>query len=83
MGGSGGLLGLLLLPLTGPARGLVFVLEQLREMVDKELYDPKTLERNLMEVRVLYELGEIAEEDYLRAEKALTERLAELRQEGW
>ncbi|MDP2859768.1 MAG: gas vesicle protein GvpG [Bacillota bacterium] len=83
MGGSGGLLGLLLFPLTGPVRSMIFVLEQLRELVDKELYDPKTLERHLMEVRVLYELGEIAEEDYLRAEKTLTERLAEIRQEGW
>ena len=75
---------LLLLPITGPAKGLLFVLEQIRDAADRELYNTEALERQLMEARMLYELGELEAADYERLEAQIVGRLTEIRrqQEG-
>lgn len=77
-----GLLDLVFLPVTAPLRGLRFILEQIRDAADRELYDPAAVERKLIEARVLYELGEMPAAEYQEIEAMVTERLREIRQEG-
>lgn len=78
---DGGLLTWLLLPVTWPGILLTFALNHLAETIDRELYDPKTLEKRLIEARLLYELGEMSQGDYDRLESEIVRRLTELEQE--
>ena len=68
------LLDLLLLPVSLPVRGFVLLLEQVRSAADRELYDPDTVGRNLVEQQLRYEMGEIGEPDYRWALSQLSAR---------
>lgn len=77
---------LLLFPITGPARGLLFIAEQIRDQVDEERRGRSgDIEDELMSLAIRYELGELTEEAYAEQESALLERLNEVRneQEDW
>jgi hypothetical protein len=77
---------ILLLPVTGPIRGLHFIFEQIREQVDEEqLSESGQIQDELMSLASRYELGELSEQTYAEQETALLERLNELRsdQEYW
>lgn len=65
----------LLFPVVGPRRGLQFILEQIREQVDAEMFDQGQVERKLIDLHLRYDLGEITEDDFSRRE---TEMLQEL-----
>ena len=70
----------LLLPLMGPARGLYFILEQIRAQVDEEqLSQSSDIEDALMSLAMRYELGDLSEQAYAEQEAALLERLNEIR----
>jgi hypothetical protein len=71
--------GLLLLPITGPVRGVQFVLEQIKAEVDAEQLDEGRVEAELMELSVRHDLGEISDEDYAEQEAALLEQLDAIR----
>jgi hypothetical protein len=66
--------GLLLLPLA-PVRGTVWVAERLLEQAEQEFYDEGAIRALMMEVQAAREAGEIDEEEALRAEDVLLERL--------
>ncbi len=70
---------LLLLPVTGPYRGLRFLLEQIQEEAYAELYDERGIQAALMALGLSLDQGEIAEDEYLAAEAALLERLSQAR----
>ncbi|MBI3976774.1 MAG: gas vesicle protein GvpG, partial [Chloroflexi bacterium] len=70
---------LLLLPITGPARGLVFVLEQIKERVDAEQLDEGLVEDELVTLSLRHDLGEVDDADYFAQETALLERLNAIR----
>lgn len=70
---------LLLFPVTVPMKGFLFVLDQLQEMVDTELFDEQRLYRNLMELEMSFELGDISEADYQAQHSRLLARLQELK----
>ena len=77
---------ILLFPVTGPVRGLYFILEQIRDQVDAEESEAGSqIQEELMDLAIRYELGEIAEQAYAEQESALLERLNEVRnaQEYW
>lgn len=77
---------LLLFTVTGPARGLLFIAEQIRDQVDEErLSESSDIEDEFMSLAIRYELGELSEEAYAAQEAALLERLNEVRsgQEDW
>ncbi|HEY7419797.1 MAG TPA: gas vesicle protein GvpG [Ktedonobacteraceae bacterium] len=77
---------LLLFPFTGPARGLLFIAEQIRDQVDEERQGQSgDIEDELMSLAICYELGELTEEAYAEQESALLERLNAVRteQEDW
>lgn len=69
---------LVLWPVTLPMGGFRFLLEQIRDVVNEELYDPDTVRRHLLELQMRYEMGEVEEEQYQVEWSVLTERLTEI-----
>jgi hypothetical protein len=74
----------LLLPVTGPARGLRFIAERVKEQVDAQR-DPvrraQQVQAELIRLSVRRDLGQISEDEYAAQEKALLEQLNALRAE--
>lgn len=66
--------GLLTLPLA-PARGLVWVLDQVVEEADAQLHDPRRIRAELADAATALERGEIDEQTYDELERELLERL--------
>ena len=68
----------LLLPITGPVRGLRFIAEQVKEQADAEL-DPRRraeqIQAELIRLSVQRDLGQISDDDYVAREAALLEQL--------
>lgn len=73
------LTGLLTLPLA-PVRGTVWIAERLIEEAERELGDESAIRRQLTELEVRYELGEISDEELAEAEDALLSRLVAIRE---
>jgi hypothetical protein len=76
----GFLINLLTFPVLGPIKGVMWIAEKVVEQADKELYDEDKLRGLLMELELRFELGEMAEQEYLAAEELLLERLKVARQ---
>ena len=74
----------LLLPITGPIRGLQFIAEQVKDQVDAEL-DPARraaqVQAELLRLSVRRDLGQISEDEYAAQEAALLEQLNALQAE--
>ncbi len=66
--------GLLTLPLA-PLRGTVWVLEKVAEQAEAELYDEGNIRRQLEELQLAFEMGEIGEKEFEESEDELLERL--------
>src|SRR5918912_3652162 len=74
----------LLLPITGPVRGLRFIAEQVKEQVDAER-DPvrrsEQVQAELIRLSVRRDQGQISEDEYAAQEAALLEQLNALQAE--
>jgi hypothetical protein len=74
----------LLLPITGPIRGLRFIAEQVKDQVDAEC-DParraEQVQAELLRLSVRRALGQISEDEYAAQEAALLEQLNALQAE--
>jgi len=70
---------LLLLPVAGPGRGLMFVLEKIKDQVDAEMLDEGRIQDELVALSLRCDLGEIEETDYLAREAVLLERINAIR----
>jgi hypothetical protein len=74
----------LLLPVTGPVRGLRFIAEQVKEQVDAER-DParraEQVQAELMRLSVRRDLGQISADEYAAQEAALLAQLNALQVE--
>lgn len=70
---------LLLLPVTGPYRGLRFLLESIQERANAEFFDPSRIQADLMALGLRLDSGELSEDEYLDAEAILLERLNQAR----
>ena len=55
--------------------GIYKLLETVYEYAEKELYDEDTLKKKLMELHVLFELGDVDETEYDELEEKLLEQL--------
>ncbi|MFD5694756.1 gas vesicle protein GvpG [Streptomyces rubiginosohelvolus] len=66
--------GLLLLPLA-PARGVVWIAEQLQETAERELYDPGVIRAQLAELNRDLDDGLIDLEEFEAEEEKLLDRL--------
>src|SRR5438270_13649167 len=67
--------GLLTLPLA-PVRGVMWVAEQVTEEAERQLYDEDRIRAELLQLELDAEEGKIDEEEQLRKEQELFERLA-------
>jgi len=73
------LTGLLTLPLA-PVRSTVWIAERLIEEAERELGDETAIRRQLTELEIRHDLGEISDEEFAEAEDALLVRLVAARQ---
>jgi Gas vesicle protein G len=60
--------------ITIPIRSLIKLGEKIQEEVDQELYDITYIQHQLMELHMMYEMGEIDEETYTDQEQELLNR---------
>jgi hypothetical protein len=67
--------GLLTLPLA-PARGLVWMFEQVVDEAEAQLYDPARIRAELTEAEAALERGEMDEQSYDELERELLGRLS-------
>jgi hypothetical protein len=70
---------LLFLPIAGPVAGIRWSLGKVQKVVEEELVDDSAVKQELMELQLLLELGDIDDEEYVRREAKLMERLREVR----
>ena len=66
---------LLLLPVTGPLRGIQFVVEQIETEANATLFDEHRVQAQIMNLSLLLDQGEISDEEYDEHEAVLLERL--------
>ncbi|MFE2065063.1 gas vesicle protein GvpG [Streptomyces sp. NPDC059467] len=69
---------LVTLPLA-PVRGVVWVVERVREEAENQYYDPAPVHSELAELERLLLAGDIDEETFDRREDELLDRLEEIR----
>lgn len=74
-----GLLSALTWPVTGPARGGWWVLQQIVAAAEAEIYDEGRIVAELRALTAEVEAGRISEEEHAAAEEVLLERLMEAR----
>ena len=67
---------ILLAPVRGPIDMVIWLGEKVMEQVDRELYDEDAVRGKLMELELRYDLEEIDEQEYMRGEQELLERLS-------
>ena len=70
------LTGLLTLPLA-PVRGTVWIADRLREQAERERDGTVAVRRELADLEIRHDLGEIDDDEYGRREEALLDALAE------
>lgn len=66
---------LLTLPVAGPIKGALWVMEQVHEAAEAEFYDPGAIKRALVVLERQLDAGEIDEETFEQAEALLLDRL--------
>ena len=70
---------ILLLPITGPIAGFRWVMKTIQKMADEELMNDQPWKERLIELQMMLEVGEIAEEDYVREEASVFQALRDIR----
>jgi hypothetical protein len=71
---------LLFFPIAGPVAGIRWSLNKVVKVAEEELTDDTTIKQELMELQMRLELGEIDDAEYVEQEKALMQRLREVRE---
>jgi Gas vesicle protein G len=66
-------------PLGLPLAGMKFVLQQLADLTDQELYDDGVVREQLLLLQVQLEDGDIGDDEYAEREAELLARLREIR----
>ncbi|KMJ56153.1 gas vesicle protein GvpG [Bacillus sp. LL01] len=59
---------------SAPINLVIKIGEKVKEEADKELYDLNTIQQKLIQLQMMYELGEIPEEAYKAKEEELITR---------
>lgn len=66
---------LILLPVTGPFKGLLFIAKQIAQEAENALYNEETIRGALLDLELRLEDGTISHEEYIKSEEQLIERL--------
>lgn len=70
---------MLLKLVTFPVNALIWLLEELRDRAEQELYDESKIRQELLELESRLKSGSISQEQYEVGEQALIDRLQEAR----
>lgn len=70
---------IVVLPVTGPFNLAMWLIRTVAERAEEELYDEGKIRKDLAELEMRSELGEIDEDEYERLEEELMARLRESR----
>ena len=70
---------ILFFPVTGPVAGIRWTLGKVQRVVEDELTDDTPVKQELMELQMLLELGDIDDDEYVRREAEIMQRLREVR----
>lgn len=70
---------LLTLPVSGPFRGVGWVLGKIAESAEREYYNPAAVKALLTELENRLDKGDISEDEYEAEEARLLDRLQEIR----
>ena len=62
-------------PLTGPIKGVFWIVKTLAAHAEQELYNEDNIRKDLLRLEQKYELGQITLDDFENAESQLLERL--------
>ncbi len=71
---------ILLAPFTGPWDGTLWTLDKVQRSVQDELTDDSVIKEDLMRLQLELEAGDIDDDEYLVREKAIMQRLREVRE---
>ena len=71
---------LLTLPVSGPFRGVMWIVQKLAEQAEHTMYDEGAVRAQLLELELRYDLKEIDEDEYLAAEEELLTQLKAVRE---
>jgi hypothetical protein len=75
-----GLLGVLLLPITGPVHGFRFILERLRDEAEGALRDEGRAFAELIDLSMRHNAGQLSDAEFAEQEEAMLERLNSIRE---
>ena len=71
---------LLSAPVRAPVKGFFWVAGKLAEKLEAEVYDPKKIQKELEDLQLRYDLGQITEDELEQSETVLLERLKAIRE---
>jgi hypothetical protein len=71
---------LLTAPLMAPVSGFTFILAQLRDLAERELYDTDRIREELLLLQLRFEQGEIPQDEFEAQEKEILARLRAVRE---
>ena len=60
---------------------LIWLAKELQEIAEREVTDESKLKEELLKVRTLYETDQISEEEYIKREDEILQRLENIRKE--
>ena len=66
-------------PVTGPVNGFTWIAKKLAEKVESEVFDPKKIQKELEDLQMKFDLGQITEDQLEQGETLLLERLKAIR----
>ena len=80
--GDGGnfVVDVLTLPVLGATRLVIWIAKMTMEAAHREMFDEGAVQGALTDLQMRYDMGEVAEEEYLQQEAALLERLTLIRE---
>ena len=67
--------------LLAPLKGIIFIAEQINEVIEKEMSDEGAIKERLMALQLKFEMDEIDEEEYDKREDELLKLLENIRTE--
>ena len=70
---------ILLAPFTGPWSGTLWTLDKVQRTVEEQLTDDTPIKEDLMNLQLALEMGEVDDEEYVRREAEIMQRLREVR----
>ena len=73
---------LLTSPFLGPIKGVAWITEKIIEQAESQMPSERTVLRDLTELQLRLDLGEISEEEYDKQEEVLLQQLQGLRNEN-